>query len=155
MVYKYEYRATKYKIPAQVAGEYLHELAEKENGVTAERVLDVSRPEDALLHEVFEWDDSIAAEAYRLDQSRHFIGNIIMVQVEKNEPSSPVRAFVNVTSTEHAERGIYKPIIQAMSKENEREIVLNNAMRELLLFQEKYKRLSELKPVFDAIDALK
>ena len=154
MVYKYEYRATKYKIPAQTAGEYLHDLSEKENGVTAERVLDVSRPKDALLHEVFEWDDSIAAEAYRLDQSRQFIGNIVVVKV-KEEDTKPVRAFVNVSNIEHAERGVYKPIINALSDSQEREIVFANAVRELNIFREKYSRLTELQKVFDAIDSLK
>lgn len=151
MVYKY--RATRYSIPAQVAGEYLHELSEKENGVTAERVLDVSRPDDALLHEVFEWDDSVAAEAYRLRQSREFIGNIVVVQAD-SKPVEPVRAFISVTDTAHSERGVFKPVMQALNHEAERDIVLSNALRELNIFKEKYRRLSELKPVFEAIDSL-
>lgn len=152
MVYKY--RATRYSIPAQAAGEYLHELSEKENGITAEKVLDASRPDDALLHNVFEWDDSAAAEAYRLNQSRDFIGNIVVVQVE-NKPIEPVRAFVSVSDIAHSEKGIFKPVMQALSHEVDREIVLSNALRELNLFREKYRRLSELKPVFEAIDSLK
>ena len=60
----YKYKATQYKVPAQKAGEYLEKLNAKEGGLTAERLLDVSRPKRALLHDCFDWDDTRAAEKY-------------------------------------------------------------------------------------------
>lgn len=151
MVYKY--KATQYKIPAQVAGEYLNELGEKEGGLTAETLLEASRPEEALLHDCFEWDDSLAAERFRLRQARSFIGNIVAVEIQ-GKPVEKTRAFVSVTETAHREKGVFVPIVTAMSDERSRETVLKNALFELQAFKEKYRTLSELAKVFEAIDEL-
>lgn len=150
MVYKY--KATKYKVPAQTAGEYLRELDEN-GGLTAERLLDESRPEKALLHGCFEWDDTSAAEAHRLWQARYFIGNIIVTQIEE-KLVIPTRAFVNVTDASHTQKAVYRPVRIALSDGDSREIVLANALRELEIFKSKYQMLSELTDVIAAIDSI-
>lgn len=148
MVYKY--RATQYKVPAQAAGEYLHELGES-GDLTARRLLDESRPKKALLHECFEWDDTKAAEAHRLYQARYFIANIVIAEVDE-KPVQPTRAFVSVSEASHSERAIFKPVITALADKNSREIVLANALRELQMFKDKYGALAELAAVIKAID---
>ena len=148
MVYKY--RATQYKVPAQVAGEYLNKLGES-GDLTAKRLLEESRPKKALLHECFEWDDTKAAEAHRIYQARHFIANIVITEVDE-KPVQITRAFVSVSEASHAERAVFKPVITALSDENSREIVLANAIRELQMFKDKYGALTELTAVIDAID---
>ena len=150
MVFKY--KATKYKVPAQVAGEYLHKLDE-DGGLTAERLLDESRPKNALLHGCFEWDNTKAAEAHRLFQARYFIGNIVVAQIEDN-PVTPVRAFVNVSDASRAQKALYRPVRAALSDGASRETVLANALRELEIFRDKYGALTELTAVIDAIDAV-
>ena len=147
----YQYKATHYKVPAQVAGEYLHEL-EENGGLTAMRLLEKSRPEDALLHGCFEWDDTKAAEAHRLFQARYFIGNIVITQID-DKPVQMTRAFVNISDASHAETACYKPVRVALSDADSREIVLSNALRELMRFKEKYGSLTELTEIIDAIDA--
>ena len=149
MVYKY--RATQYKIPAQQAGEYLQELGETEGGLTAVKLLDASRPDDALLHGCFEWNDSEAAEKYRLNQAREFIGNIVVVEME-GKPVEKTRAFISVTETAHRSVGVFKPIIEALSDENNRAVVLDNAIREMKTFREKYSNLEELARVISEMD---
>ena len=149
MVYKY--RATQYKIPAQVAGEYLEELSKEEGGLTARALLEKSRPEDALLHECFEWDDTEAAERYRLGQAGYFIRNVVTVEL-KGKPVEPTRAYVPITEMAHNEVGIYKPIHIALADSVSREIVLGNAMREMKSFISKYANLEELSKVIEAMD---
>ena len=149
MVYKY--RATQYKVPAQVAGEYLEELGKEEGGLTARTLLERSRPEEALLHECFEWDDTEAAERYRLGQARYFISNVVTVEL-KGKPVEPTRAFVQVTQREHNEVGIFKPVHIALSDSVSREIVLGNAMRDMQSFKDKYATLEELASVIEAMD---
>jgi hypothetical protein len=63
MVYKWK-DAARLKTDAQTAGEICEKL-EKNGGLTAKRLADESRPEDAPLHKEFEWNDATAAEAYR------------------------------------------------------------------------------------------
>ena len=158
MVYQFKWRATHYKIPAQEAGEYLERMSEEENGITPARVLEVSRSEDALLHPCFEWDDTKAAEAHRLNQARLLIGNLIRVTVKESEDEDisiepqRIRAFVNVSNEAHAERGRFKPIITALSEGGSRRMVLENARRDALLFREKYARMEEFSEVLKAID---
>lgn len=153
MVYKYDYRATRYKVPAQQAGEYIATISEKEGGITPGRLLDVSRDESALLHDCFEWDDTIAAEKHRLSQARFFISNLVCVKVEENAPeeAKPARAFVNVLPAERA-KGNFKPLLKALTDEEERQIVLNNAKRDAMIFEDKYHFLVELADVFTAMD---
>ena len=147
----YEYRATQYKVPAQVAGEYLEKLSKEEGGLTARALLEKSRPEEALLHECFEWDDTEAAERYRLGQARYFISNVVTVEL-KGKPIEPTRAFMQVTQREHSEVGIFKPVHVALSDSVSREIVLGNAMREMKSFISKYANLEELAKVIEAMD---
>lgn len=153
MVYKYEYKATWYKVPAQEAGEYIATISEKEGGITPGRLLDVSRDESALLHDCFEWDDTIAAEKHRLSQARLFLCNLVCVKVEENAPeeTKPVRAFVNVMPAEHA-KGNFKPLLKALTDDEERQIILNNAKRDAMIFENKYHFLEELADVFAAMD---
>ena len=151
MVYKYKWKATQYPVPAQQAGEYIQEISERENGITAERLLELSMDKDALMHKCFEWNDTKAAEKYRLSQAGQMIRTLVAVQVN-DEPVEEQRVFVSVTQTAHAERGIYKPIVTAMSSENEKKIVLENALRDWQIFKGKYSKLSELASAIRAFD---
>lgn len=156
MVYQYKWGNKSYPVPAQKAGEYLHKMDEEMGGVTPARVLDASRAEGALLHRCFEWDDSKAAEAHRLYQARKLIGNLVCTVYKEEDTSRKeaieVRAFVNTAAEAHAERGVFKPVISALSDEDSRRIVLENAKRDLVHFRDKYSSLSELSDVIEAIN---
>jgi hypothetical protein len=43
---------------------------EKKGRITAHAVLDAARPESSPIHDCFDWDDSEAAEKWRLEQAR-------------------------------------------------------------------------------------
>lgn len=156
MVYEikqYKWRHRSPGVSAQAAGEYMESISQEEGGLTAAKLLDRSRDENALLHKCFEWDDSKAAEKYRLRQSNDLIRNIVVVtkSTEEKAPAS-IPMFVNVSREEHSEVGVYVPTIHAMSQEEQKENVLNNALRSLIQFKEKYKMLKELEAVIKAID---
>lgn len=152
MVYEYKWKGTVFPVPAQQAGEYMHDISEREGGLTAERLLELSRDEDALMHKCFEWDDTKAAEKYRLSQAGYMIRTIVATKIN-NEPVQNQRAFVSVTQTAHAEKGIFKPIITALAVEKDRAVVLENAMRDWGVFKEKYSKLDELAKAIEAFDA--
>ena len=153
MVYKFSYKATHYSVPAQQAGEYLQGLKEKHGELDKYILLEDSRAEDALLHNCFEWDDTKAAEGYRLNQAQSFITNITCVVVDdEGKDAEPVRAFVNVADQSHAEKGSYVPIVEALTEEKHRKIVLKNALNELKAFRRKYSQLVELSKVFRIIE---
>lgn len=85
------------KIEADLARRELETIAKDAGGLTAAAVVDASRPEDAVLHPQFEWDDFSAAEGYRRDQARKMIRAIVRVETE-NTPAH--REYVLVRNDE-------------------------------------------------------
>ena len=143
MIYHFQ-PGCRLKADPQVAGEVCEKLAH-DNRLTAKNLVDECRPEDAPLHSYFEWRDNVAAELYREDQARLLIRSIISV----NEPDQPpVRTFWNI----RVEEPEYKAIQYIFSNPEETECLLKTAMRELRAFQKKYATLTQLAPVFKAID---
>lgn len=147
----YEWKIPKYPVSAQVAGEELEKIRERNGYVEAADLLEASRAENAPLHSCFEWDDDKAAENYRLYQAKDIIRNIV-VKVEKADGGEPsaVRAFVSVTVDKTAAQ--YQPINIALDNPDYRQIVLMNALTKLEEFRRTYKDFQELSEVFKAID---
>lgn len=88
-VYKKGFRA---KVPAQAAGERLDELREQNNDhVTPKIIVNDARPDEAVLHPHFEWDDPKAAELYREDQARHLLQNVFPIVVNAAGEEEAVR----------------------------------------------------------------
>ena len=145
MVYKWK-EGSHHKVSAQIAGEVCAELEER-GELNAEKLVEVSRPEDAPLHNEFEWDDSIAAEMYRKSQAGQIIRHIAI----KAEANAPVRAFFNI---EYGSKE-FESINTIVQHEEKYDLLLNRAIRELEVFQRKYQMITELHDVFDAIQKIK
>lgn len=171
MVYrkKYVWGAVSRSVSAEVVGRTLERL-EAENGyVDRKDFLEVSRPADSPTHNLFEWDDSVAAERYRLNQSRNIINDLEIEVVECNGEEIQVNmevthdvsvlagcrsvAFVNCGDSRQS-KVRYTNIVQAMSAEETRANVLRHAMAELKMFQRKYNACCELAGLFAEIDRL-
>lgn len=77
----YQWKIPKYTaVSAQVAGEHIEELEAIHGKVTPKILLDDSRPTEAVLHPLYEWDDQIAAEKYRLSQSGDIVRNLVIIR---------------------------------------------------------------------------
>lgn len=126
----------------EVAAKVCEEL-EREGNLNAKALVDASRDENAPLHDMFEWDDAIAAEKYREEQAKKIIRSIELVIEDK--PMN-FRAFSSIAPK------VYQSTQSAMSRDDTRMILLNNAKTELQAFKRKYSTLKELSEVFEAID---
>ena len=145
----YKWGAIEMPVPAQTAGEFVEKLEARDGYVTAQTLLDDSRAEDAPLHNCFEWDDSKAAEKYRLRQARNIIANLVVISPE---PAVNSRGFVTVAANRSP--GRFVGIKRAMTDEGMRAQVLRNALDELQNFRRKYANLQELAELFAVIDKL-
>lgn len=145
MVYKWK-PGSHHKVDAQTAGEVCAAL-EEEGRLNAETLVEESRPEEAPLHDEFEWDDSIAAEEYRKQQARVLIATVVEII---SPEVVPTRAFFNIV---HKEAN-YESVRVIIQDEDKRKALLDKAIRELRSFQTKYSTLLELCEVFDAINRL-
>lgn len=147
----YRWGQVSYKISADVAGKVMEELAEGP-GLTAQNLVNVSRPESAPLHSCFEWDDSVAAEHYRENQARHIITSIELIREDiPQEETKPVtiQAFHALRTEENSG---YEHIRSIISDEDKRRRLMELAKRDMGIFKDKYAELSELTGVFDEMD---
>lgn len=148
MVYRFRVDGL-YSVPAQAVGEELERIYNERGKIDPADVVDVSRPEDAVLHPCFEWRDEIAAEKYREEQARALVRCVVAVQETDGKKPVEVRAFFHVQET-------YHPTSVIIQEEDKYTTLLQTALGELAAFRKKYAVLSErdeLKEMFAAIDA--
>lgn len=170
-----------YKVSAETAGSVMEQIEKEQGSVTKETFLEASRPEDSPTHDLFEWDDSIAAENYRLYQSGQFIRelHIDIEKVEddsykqislnlsedkpkedspKAEPPRTMRAFFSATVHGNGNsifrKSEFVSADKALNEPTIRNTVLDNAKRELAIFRRKYDMLEELQSLFVEIDKI-
>lgn len=150
MVFKpksYKWRdGTPYATSPDIVGGVIEEIETRDGEVTREAFLDASRPEDAPTHSMFEWDDSIAAEKYRLDQSRKIIVALQIVYEDAQEERE-VSAFVNVKNERTA---VYKNVVDALSDEESRALIIERITREVEALIERNKGVEELADILRA-----
>ena len=150
---KYSWRkGYSYKVPADVVGGVLEDIENKSESVTSEKFLDESRASSSPTHDMFEWNDGIAAEKYRLEQARHIINSIELQIVSDEDIAKP--AFVNVEVKGTARTALYKNVECAFNNEEYKRNVLINALNELRAFERKYRSLEELAKIFSDIREL-
>lgn len=117
--------------------------------VKPEEIVDKARDENTELHKCFEWDDTKAAERYRVYQARKIVCHLIVKEVNDEPQKQEVRFFYKTDSQEG-----YKPTSYIMRNKDEYHKLLDRALTELKAFQRKYSTLKELDGLFDAINAL-
>lgn len=137
-------------VDPQAAGEALERLRKRHNGRLAPAdVVEEARNLDSPIHSAFEWDDTIAAAAYRIDQAGHLIRCIAVDISRSNLETNTVRAFVSVTRDNDRS---YTSTVHAMSDRDLRKQVIEKAYAELEAWRARYAELSELARLFEAID---
>lgn len=130
------------KMDANIVGGVVEQIEAENGNVTKEAFLDFSRPIESPTHELFEWDDSKAAEKYRLEQSRDTIGNLRVVYVSPTREDIPVKAFVNISAT--GEKPSYESIEVALQDDNKRENIQKRIQGELDSFVARNRHIEEL-----------
>lgn len=122
---------------------------DEEGRLRAEAVVEYARNPKTALHSCFEWDDTAAAVAWRLEQARQ----IIRVRVTILDPGDGdevlVRAYVSLAPPVP---GYVETADVLSSKRGRRELILKLLERMLAIAQS--YQLPELRPVVGAIGAL-
>lgn len=128
----------------QEAVDELKSLARQHSGVlTAENVVKAARQSSSALHDRFEWDDTEAAEKYRLVQARYLIS--VSVEILPGERGRR-KVFVSLRN-ERQHGGGYRITTDVMSDKRMREQLLEDALNEMDYFTRKYQTLKELSGV--------
>lgn len=124
---------------------------------TKEQIVDKARDESTELHDLFEWNDTIAAEEWRKEQAGAILRKLKVVFInddadEEHEETKtiPVRMFYGNPKTNEG----FVHIEKIMSNDDMYEQLLEKAKGELIAFRKKYSMLKELNPLFEAIDRI-
>lgn len=140
----------------QSAAEAVKELAARYGGnITPDIVLDAARPATSPLHGIFQWDDSKAAEEYRLMQAAHLIRRIKVTIPAGEGRSVTVRAFVNVRNEDaesDSSRGFYVPVETALAVSDYRSQIIAQCKRDIAAFRAKYAALTEAGRIIQAMN---
>ena len=118
-------------------------------------VVELARDENTALHNLFTWDDSIAAERYREHEAGCIIRNIVIVENDKqNDDKDNVVVVRAIMSTNERTRE-YTTVQRIVTNKDSYTRLLAAALAELTAFKKKYETLSgDLEVVFDAIDQI-
>lgn len=132
-----------FKANPQLVAEEIRGIGEE---VTPKQVLEAGRNPDSELHKCFEWDDTKAAEKWRLEQAGQVLRYLIIREVEEKVDNTPIRRFYKT------DNGGYKPSEIIFTKQDEYQKLLQTAWAELRAFKAKYARLQELSEILALID---
>ncbi len=137
---------------AQAVGLLLVNLREAHDGtLRPEDVVDSARTPGSILHKLFTWDDTVAAERYRRAQASNIIRDIrVITHVGTRETVK--RLYIHVTKAEAGEAG-YITIAKAAEDGDLSAKLLARAMKDLGAWRSRYLELRDALPeLFDSID---
>lgn len=151
---------------AQAVGAAIEALRVASGGyVEPAAVVDASRPEDAPAHHLFEWDDDVAAEQYRLVQAREVIRSIEVIVPDHTATRAFVAVVVAADATEDdtgsaddvTTGGLrtetrYTSTFAAMRDPQLKAQVLERAVRDLAAWRRRYASLQQFAKLFGAVD---
>lgn len=148
---KYSWGGIPMKTSAQAVGEHLENLEQKHGAITKQLFLDSARPEESPMHGLFEWDDQRAAEKWRLQQANIIINSLRIDVVSENNETVKLNAFVNTEKRGNGKASFIN-IQKAMSAEDTRTHVLQDALRDLEWIRRKYDKFQWFSQVAQSID---
>jgi hypothetical protein len=137
------------KADAQKVGEELEDIPVR----NASSVLEVARNSDGELHKCFTWDDSVAAEKYRLDQARYVLRMIVTpihTESDNGEATIKIRAYESVVvGNKNASEGMtYVPTMEALSDKEFRKQIMNRLCETIYEAEQTANHYSNIVPEF-------
>lgn len=143
MIYKWKDGAKMKGDPRKI-GEEISSIGEQ---VSPRKIVQKAKDPKSALHSCFEWDNSKAAEKFRLDQARHIMCCLVTITESENEKEEPIiiRAYenVNIGNRENPNR-VYVPTRTALSDPELRKQVFGRLRSEICEAEDtarKYERV--------------
>lgn len=141
-----------WKFTKKITPQVINELTyiAQHGGLTPENIVDRAKDSTNVLHSLFEWDDSIAAKNWRLQQSRMLI-NEVKIVIEEREYYAFENVSVAVSSIDGTQEASvsreYKPIIEILSNQVLRQQVIRQALMNLSYWEHQNEKYTELAPI--------
>ena len=137
-------------IEPEVAHREFQRIEAKVGAVTPQALLDASRPDGAPLHGLFEWDNTRAAERWRLNQAQEIISSLRIV-VREGEPEMPAMAYLSVGASGDRRHKGFLPMTSVVDNRARRVQFLLGELRNLEGILRRTEAFGEMEPLRDAI----
>lgn len=134
----------------QLLGSELARIEKAEKGLTPKVVVARARPKNHVLHDCFEWDDSVAGEEFRYLQAAHLIRNVRVIETNDKGDEVPLRAFIHIRNGDGKSR--YLKTATVMSDAHLRQVAINEARQYLSRAKSKLQEFEELTSVYRTIE---
>lgn len=110
--------------------------------LTPQIVVDVARDPGHPLHSRFEWDDTVAGEAWRRQQAHELIrkAKAVFREADESGPEKSVRAFVAVRA---ADGHVFDPVEEVAEDPFRRQLVLADMERRWKELFQQFKEFEE------------
>ena len=133
-------------IDIDLAMEEMERIESLYGSLTPQNILDASRPKNALFHTLFQWDDTLAAEHYRLQQARTILNNIEVTVVSDGSPKQ-INVYEVVKQQSNGQ--IYKSI-NSMTLDDI-DFIKQRTLKELTILKDKLSMYKEFSKVTSSL----
>jgi len=144
-----------YKLTDRITKERLEIILKLQNakGLTADSLLEEAKKKQSPLHELFEWDDNVASNLYRLQQARVIINDVkVIIEGNLYPAIENVRVSIEGIDGQKIQERIYIARDEIMAHEDLREQIIKRALNNIRYWREQYKNYSEFSLIIKAID---
>lgn len=134
--------------------EALRAIADRNCGmITPGQVVDEARDPASVLHGSFEWDDTVAAEKYRVIQAQKLI-RAFVVTIERGGEKIDAPAFVGVSAdrNEESANNPYRRIEEVAKSQDLLAVAEKDALDQLMAIRKRHGHLKRLSDVWTAVD---
>jgi hypothetical protein len=124
----------------------LERIDEEKGGLHAKDVVNESRPEGAVLHPAFEWDDAVAGEAHRVHQARSLIRQVTVVCNDAKGDPVEIQAWTHVPRTETSDP-VYTPTVRLIGQPDQFDLALREFFSKIADLEHSVALLLRIAPV--------
>ena len=138
-----------FKADAQKCADEIMEICEELESATPQQILEKARDSNTELHKCFTWDDTEAAEKWRISEARAIVRNLKIIEQKSDKQSEPttIRVFYKTDN----ESG-YKPTKLILKKPDEYKALVERCRSELLAIKQKFNSISEYEEIWELIN---
>lgn len=139
----------KFKADATKCADEIMEICEELESATPRQILEKAKDSNTELHKCFTWDDSEAAEKWRIEEAKAVVRNLKIVEQEpgKEPEVTQIRVFYKTDN-----QSGYKPCRMILKKTDEYKMLLERCRSELLAIKKKFENLSEYDEIWELIN---
>lgn len=121
--------------------ELLLEVRSQHGQLTPASVVESARPDDAPLHDRFEWDDAVAGEKFRLVQAHELIQSV-RIRYVSGDRSKTIRGLVAVARPD-SPQPVYEPAEEALQDPLRKKLILQQMERDWRSLRARYEDVAE------------